>query len=518
MMKKLSLILMFAVTLFGCQNSLDTSLGSKYPMTTGGMAITSDALSTIVSLKTTTVSSVADATVAINAATAGERIVLSPGVYNDLKMVVKASGTTTNPIIIESEIPGKAIISGDCAVELHGENIVLKGFYFKNGARTGTKWKVKGPGLIAIYGSYNRVTECVVDDFNDVSSAYLTTSLTPAGVVPVHCRIDHCSFTNKTSRDQVINLNNTPKRIDTGAPGVPMYHRIDHCYFENPYKKKGNAGGGIRIGFWRKDFGRCLVDSNMFVKQNSEPEIITSKSRENIYYANTFIDCDGTMNLRHGDDQVLLQNFFLSYSTTEQAGGAFIWGSGHLIAGNYFQLKKTMKDRGYAALYLNSGARETTHALAYNIDIANNYFGNNNGYAVDLQAFKSRRIPWCVKNGETYEDPHDLRFAGNIFLQKSYTYNFFQTDAPTSSFGTFNNDFVYGTTALGITNRAGLTVSASTLNKDTSKGIFAIPAGYVPSTVSYSNITGIDLDLSALASQGVVGRPLKKKDTGATWL
>lgn len=63
-----------------------------------------------------------------------------------------------------------------------------------------------------------------------------------------------------------------------------MYHRIDHRFFSNP-KKPGNAGGGIRIGYYRKDTGRCIVDSYLFMRQDSEPEIVTSKPQENVYYS-----------------------------------------------------------------------------------------------------------------------------------------------------------------------------------------------------------------------------------------
>ncbi|MDC1105935.1 chondroitinase-B domain-containing protein [Prolixibacteraceae bacterium] len=462
------------------------------------------------------VSTVAEVNSALAMLTSGQTLALAPGEYKDLQLVVTASGTVDNPIVIKSSMLGQAAITGNCKVELRGEHIILEGFLFRDGARLSGEWSSHGPGLIAIYGSHNRVTQCVVDNFNDVTSAYLTTSLTSDGTVPQYCRIDHCSFMNKTTKDQVVNLNNTPEKSTVGDPGIPMYHRLDHCYFYNPFKKSGNAGGGVRIGFWRKDYGRCLVDSNLFVSQNSEPEIITSKSMENVFYANTFTNCDGTMNFRHGDNQVMIHNHFLSYDTTLGCGGAFIWGSGHLIAGNYFQLAKTMKSRGYAALYMNAGAKATEHALAYDITVANNYFANNNGYAVDLQGLKARRVTWCADNGLTYEDPYDLRFTGNVFANKSFSYDFFQTDAPAGSFGTFDNDRFTGAN-LGVTDRVGMDQTPFTIAKNPDTGYYALPSDYTPSAVTYPNITGIDLNLSELASAGILTRPVKQSETGALW-
>ncbi|QZT35775.1 hypothetical protein K5X82_10655 [Halosquirtibacter xylanolyticus] len=462
------------------------------------------------------VSSVIEVQEALSKIKEGQTLVLLPGEYKHLKLVVRASGTSKNPIYIKSKKPGEAIITGNCKVELRGEYITLDGFLFKNGMRNSSEWRSHGPGLIAIYGSHNRVTECVVDGFNDVTNSYITTSLTPEGKAPQYCRIDHCSFMNKTTNDQVMNLNNTAKKSITGPAGIPMYHRVDHCYFYNPVKKSGNAGGGVRIGYWRKDYGRCRVDSNMFVRQNSEPEIITSKSMENIYYQNTFIDCDGTMNFRHGDKQVLLQNFFISNDTKHDAGGAFIWGSGHMIAGNYFSLRRTMASRGHAALYLNSGAKEKEHALAYNITIANNFFANNNGYAVDLQGLKDRRIPWCKEKGYTYEDPHSITFNGNIFYQESYSYDFFSTDQPAYDFGVFEKNYIYGS-PLGINKKISEVLSKEDFKSKDSDGVYPLPSCCKPAEVTYRNIEGIDLDISQIASEGVKGKPLVKNDVGASW-
>ena len=59
--------------------------------------------------------------------------------------------------------------------------------------------------------------------------------------------------------------------------------------------------------------GQCLVDSNYFERQDSEAEIITSKSQQNVYYNNVFKHCQGTLNFRHGDNQVAIANNFCCY-------------------------------------------------------------------------------------------------------------------------------------------------------------------------------------------------------------
>ncbi|QZT37156.1 hypothetical protein K5X82_18275 [Halosquirtibacter xylanolyticus] len=446
----------------------------------------------------------------------GDVLIVKDGIYKDLKWILNVNGTAKNPIVVRAENGGEVKISGDAKVEIRGSHIVFDGFILNNGARISSEWKSHGPGLIAIYGSYNRITNCIVDNFDNVKSAYVTTSLNEKGEVPQHCRIDHCSFLNKSTVDQVINLNNRiHKRSNTPAPA--MYHRIDHCLLNNPFKKKGNAGGGIRIGYYRNDYGRCLVDSNLFVRQNSEPEIITSKCQENVFYANTFIECRGTMNFRHGDRQVLLNNFFLAKNEKLGCGGVFVWGSKHLIAGNYFELGSTIKNRGNAALYINPGAENVEHALGFDMSIYNNLFVNNNGYAVHFEPLRDRREQWCAKKKYRFELPHDLRIKGNVFYQKRYfKKDFMFTSQTADELGTFEGNYFFGTDTGFESKVEGMTEYKMKL-KDDKDGVTQRPDELSLVKSEEMQIEGVDLDLGKLASEGIKGAPLTESEVGPLW-
>ncbi|TKG95639.1 chloramphenicol resistance protein [Puteibacter caeruleilacunae] len=461
------------------------------------------------------VSSVNELTNAIASAQPGDVIGLNDGVYQDIKLVVTNSGTKDQNIIIKAINPGKAFFSGDVKVELRGEYITLDGIYFKDGARNTKEWKSHGPGLVAMYGSHNRVTNCAFHCFDQANSAYITTSLTEEGKVPQYCRIDHCSFTEKITFDQVINLNNTPKKSEEGEPGIPMYHRIDHCFFANP-QKPGNAGGGIRVGYWRKDFGRCLVDSNLFMRQDSEAEIITSKSMENVYYANTYLNCQGTMNFRHGDKQVAINNFYIGNDKKYGYGGMFVWGSNHIIASNYFELPTTREGRGSGALYLNPGAEGREHALAFNILVANNLFANNNGYSVHFNPLYDRRVDWCEEKNYKFELPRDIQFRGNVFYNDNQgRYTFMKDDHPGDKGMIWNSNLAYGS-KLGITKPSGINTDKFKLNRNTD-GIFT-SNHRVNVTQGVYNIEGIDLDIPAKVNAGIVGKPLSWENVGPDWL
>lgn len=444
----------------------------------------------------------------------GDKLLLTDGIYKDIQLIVKVSGTKEQPISIASKNPGQVFFTGDAKVELRGEHIILKDIYFKDGNRNPAMWASHGPGLVAMYGSYNRVTGCVFDAFDQANSAYITTSVTEDGKVPQYCRIDRCVFTDKITFDQVINLNNRPKADkESQVLGTPMYHRVDHCFFSNP-SKPGNAGGGIRIGYYRNDMGRCLIDSNLFMRQDSEAEIITSKSQENVFYNNTFLNCRGTMNFRHGDQQVAINNFFISTDKKYGYGGMFVWGSKHIIANNYFSLQQTLASRGKAALYLNPGPEASEHALAFDILIINNFFVNNNGYAINFSPFADRRRTFSEEHKLQFKYPYAINLQGNIFFNREkHSYAFFKAD---SAKAIWKNNYAYGAT-LGIAPNKGITQTPFDISKTNQFSLEGI--SYTPAKVNnLKPIEGINLDINDLINKGKTGKPLTWADVRPQWL
>src|SRR5205085_451321 len=65
-------------------------------------------------------------------------------------------------------------------------------------------------------------------------------------------------------------------------------------------------------------------------------EIISSKSCENVYRFNTFLDCAGMLTLRHGNRCLVEGNFFLGHHK-HGAGGIRVIGEDHKIINNYFE-------------------------------------------------------------------------------------------------------------------------------------------------------------------------------------
>lgn len=451
----------------------------------------------------------------------GDKLLLNNGEYKDLKLIINNSGEMDNPIVIEAVDKGNVIFSGDSKVEIRGNYIELNGIYFRDGARKAKEWKTHGPGLISIYGDYNRITNIAIHNFDNVDSAWITTELDSQGHVPKYNRIDHCSFTGKTTRDQVINLNNSK---DKNGMGEAQYNRIDHCYFSNP-KKKGNSGGAIRIGYYRNDIGRCLVDNNLFENQDSEAEIITSKSQENIYLNNTIKNSQGTLNFRHGDNQVAIGNYFIGTNSKKEAGGMFIWGSGHIIANNYFSLKKTITSRGNAAIYLNPGEPESEHALAYNNIIANNIFFDNQEYCISLDALYTRRI----NENSLTENTKENKFINNIFISDGNTKLAFDNQFKEIERQDVLENNVYCNLKNGYDNNE--TINTSNLKYRIKNNICIIDRNSIPNynEVEFfvkeidgiENIQGLEngLNLNELAHKSIYeNKPLDFNQVGPEWL
>lgn len=444
----------------------------------------------------------------------GQTILIGEGRYENVKLTVHASGTADRPIVVKAERPGGVLFSGDVRVALRGAYVGLSGICFAQGRRSQKEWRTHGPGLVAMYADHCTLGECLFYRFDTVHSPYVTTSPSEGGSVPTHCRIHHCAFIGKTTLDQVINLDNKDGP-DQAQAGPPMYHRVDHCYFSNP-RKQGNAGGALRIGYTRQDTGRCLIDHNLFERQDSEAEIITGKSRENVYYANTCLNCRGTLNFRHGDRQAALHNFFIGTDRRWGYGGMFIWGRHHIVGANCFSLTSTLADRGGGALYFNPGPEDSEHACASDVLVINNQFVRNEGYVFCLAPLYERR---CRTFGQDQVHlPSELKFVHNIMV----------ADPPREML--WSDPFEKGRTYLWKDNRyAGFTSAAHKdleglaetdfSGTDFSKGYTgsAMSKAEVIALLPFRRIEGIDLDFAELIAQGVTGGPLTRQDVGPGW-
>ena len=239
------------------------------------------------------------------------------------------------------------------------------------------------------------------------------------------------------------------------------YHTIHHNYFgERKIPKSGdsrlpaspdgtlssdlsNGWETIRVGsseFVDLDFNNT-IEKNVFYHsiwavdggandQTGEPEMISNKSRKNIYRYNTILNNYGTLTLRQGDYCTVQGNYFLaggSYdssgavvlteSRNTRMGGVRAFGFGHTIANNYFY--RLNSDGIRSALILGSGGTETgslpalnngSNGAAYETANYAQIFGNS---FIDCKA-----ITLDNSNGETYP-VYGTQFYNNLIAYSS---------------------------------------------------------------------------------------------------
>ena len=76
-----------------------------------------------------------------------------------------------------------------------------------------------------------------------------------------------------------------------------------------------------------------MVDSNYFSHCDGEIEIISNKSCGNVYRANTFYECKGTLTLRHGNGCTVEDNYFIG-NDAAKTGGVRLIGEDHIVRHN----------------------------------------------------------------------------------------------------------------------------------------------------------------------------------------
>jgi poly(beta-D-mannuronate) lyase len=260
---------------------------------------------------------------AMEAARPGDTLVMANGTWTDAQVLFEGQGEDGRPITLRAETPGKVVLSGESRLRVAGSHLVVDGLCFKDGSHAGHVIEFRN-------GSDNpahhcRVTNCAIIDYDPPDRK---TDNKWVSIYGTHNRVDHCYFRGKDSAGTTLVV---------WISGEPNYHVIDHNHFGPRPPLGENGGETIRIGTSDVSLtnSRTTVEYNYFEECNGEGEIISSKSCENIYRYNTFLDCAGALTLRHGNRCLVEGNFFLGHGKSD-TGGVRIIGEDHKVVNNYF--------------------------------------------------------------------------------------------------------------------------------------------------------------------------------------
>jgi poly(beta-D-mannuronate) lyase len=256
------------------------------------------------------VSTAAEVASATAAAKPGDSLVLADGEWKHQAIVLNGRGTEPAPITLRAQTPGKVRLTGNSSVTIDGAHLVVSGLFLENGQGTGDGVKLAG--------HHCRLTECAVVGGNYKFFVHLLGAAN---------RMDHCYLADKRNDSPTV-------QVEVGA--APNHHRLDHNHFGHRPPLGRNGGETIRVGYSHQSMSASgtVVETNLFDRCDGEIEIISNKSCENTYRANTFVECAGMLTLRHGNRCRVEANFFLGHHK-RGSGGIRVIGDDHVIINNY---------------------------------------------------------------------------------------------------------------------------------------------------------------------------------------
>jgi poly(beta-D-mannuronate) lyase len=256
------------------------------------------------------VASAADIARVAATAAPGDVLIMKDGAWTDQKIAFTAKGAADKPITLRAQTPGKVILSGNSSLIVDGEYLVVSGLFVKDGKGT--------TDGVRINGSHCRLTDSTVIDSTYKFYIHLAGS---------DNRFDHCYLAGKTSESPTLQVE---------AEGKPNHHQIDHNHFGPRPPLGKNGGETMRVGYSQQSMNSSatLVEENLFDRCDGEIEIISSKSCDNVYRFNTFLDCAGMLTLRHGNRCLVEGNIFLGHHK-KGSGGIRVIGEDHFLINNY---------------------------------------------------------------------------------------------------------------------------------------------------------------------------------------
>src|SRR5690606_6658762 len=217
-----------------------------------------------------------------------------------------------------------------------------------------------------------------------------------------HNRIAGCTFDGKINAGPVLIVELNDERSQKN------FHLIEKNHFKNRYRLGSNGGETIRIGVSRYSMhdSNTQLTNNFFEHCSGETEIVSIKSGTNYIAGNYFFECEGSLVLRHGDNNVVDGNIF-DGNFQKETGGVRMVNSGHVIKNNMF---KNLRGKGFRSpLTIMNGVPNS---------LINRYMPVKD-VKIDHNTFVNSESLVCGggKDNERTVAPDNIRFENNTFAQ-----------------------------------------------------------------------------------------------------
>lgn len=255
---------------------------------------------------------------------AGDTIEWTNGDYTDEEIILDFNGEENKNIVFKAEIPGNVSFTGKSSIEIRGKYITVTGFKWINP-------KPKGEHLLKFStGSYKcKIENCLIDGSGNELDA--TKNCKWISMYGKENTLTHCTLKDKKDMGALcviwLEENIVPKHIISNN----YFSRPETIYDEND--EPANEQETIRIGDSSHSMqnGECIIKDNYFYKSNGEKqEIVSVKCCSNILENNVFYESQGTLTLRHGNNNTVKNNVFIG-NNVEETGGIRVIGEGHIV-------------------------------------------------------------------------------------------------------------------------------------------------------------------------------------------
>jgi len=309
---------------------------------------------------------------ALPSAAPGDVLVIADGTYRDQVLKWRGKGQADRPITVRAETPGGVIISGRSSLLIEGEHLAVEGLLFTDG-------HAAKKNVIELRGSHCTLRNTVIDSFNP-PAADSDREERWVNLYGSNHRVEYCTFHNKTSASVTLVVWRDTDNAD--------HHTIVANHFHTrPKGARSNGYETIRIGTSDDSSGdsHTVVEANLFEACDGEMEAISVKSGANTVRGNSFVECAGTVTLRHGNGNQVSGNVFAG-KLKKETGGIRIYGSDHRVTENVI-IGTT--GRGIGAIALMCGTPDPAangYQAASDVLIQNNLLVANKGPALEFAA------------------------------------------------------------------------------------------------------------------------------------
>lgn len=366
---------------------------------------------------------------AVGQAKPGTIIRLANGIWKDAELLFEGKGNKENPIIVAAQEKGKVFLEGNSSLRLAGEHLEVSGLVFRNGySPTGEVISFRKDE--AHLANNCRVTECVIDNFNNPERFESDVWIAMYGK---NNQVDHNTLIGKKNQGVTLMVN-----LDTEASRENS-HRIGHNYFGPRPTLGSNGGETLRIGSSHSAlfYSNSIVEKNFFERCNGEVETISNKSCGNIYRDNVLFECEGALALRHGNEVLVENNYFLG-NGKPNTGGVRVINEKQKVVNNYFY--ELTGSRFVGALVIMNGVPNSPpmrYVQVQDSEIKGNIFINCDHVELCTGSDQERTATpqntviannifysdKAEKMFKVFDDISGISFSGNIVNEKINTVN-----------------------------------------------------------------------------------------------